>query len=67
MRGTRDSEIAAILRDLETVDSTMNGVAVRVCSQNNAKLWLLKVSIYEGREICTFTEDEVVESTFGHF
>ena len=30
MRGTRDSEIAACVRDLETIESTMNGVPVKV-------------------------------------
>ncbi|WPK22898.1 hypothetical protein PUMCH_000119 [Australozyma saopauloensis] len=30
MRGSRDSEVAAIVRDTETIKSTMNGQAVRV-------------------------------------
>lgn len=30
MRGTRDSEIAALVTDLDKVDTTMNGVPTRV-------------------------------------
>lgn len=34
MRGTRDSELAAVIRDTERVEITMDGVPFSVCTQN---------------------------------
>lgn len=64
MRGTRDSEIAAMIKDLETVDSMMNGVPVKVpkfAHTMRMRLWKIHLGIEDKQmrilEWCQFNMD----------
>lgn len=67
MRGTRDSEIAALVRDLETVDSVMNGQPVKVAKFAHSmrmRLWKIHLGIQDDKTMTKQIMDPVCDATY---
>lgn len=67
MRGTRDSEIAALVTDLEKIDTTMDGVPVRVAKfayTMRMRLWKCHLGIQYDEGMVNQIKDPVCDATY---